>query len=294
MQINVELSYKASGTDGNIVDFYDISQALVGFQRTLALTTHLILNDKIIVQAPHLRGAQVFTSPLENGSWKVFGLVTTLGAGLITLNQQPKDTPLGNLWRSAYDYVISETLGFHVDYDRTLGKQIEDTRPAGSVSKTSLNALKRERLDSLCEKCEPAVEMMHRPIFASRTATLALLSTNVGGAVKSIAQPLNIESYENIKIVRLSDQIRFYKCIVSSYNSNTFSGRIFVSELGRLIPFLLDKKFQTEENISILTQNLHKNSVSNFKDDIWINVRCYEYFSRTNLVKKILIVKVSE
>ena len=294
MQINIELSYNASGKGGNIVNFYDVSQALVGFQRTLALTTHLILNDKIIVQAPHLKGAEIYTSPSENGSFRIIGIITTIGAGMIALNQQPKDTPLGHLWHSAYDYVISETLGFHVDYNLTIGKQLEDSRQSKSVSETSLDALKRERLDSLCEKCELAIEMMHRPIYASKTASLGLLSINVGGSIKNIGQPMNMDTYENIRIERLSDKVRIYRCKVASYNSNLFTGRIFIAEYNRLIPFILDENFRTKEYISLLTENLHKNAAEKFLANFWLNIHCYEYLSRTDIVKKILIVSVSE
>ena len=59
---NISLSYSGLLADRSEIDFYDVSQALVGFQLSLALTTHLILNDEIIVQAPSLKGAHTRVS----------------------------------------------------------------------------------------------------------------------------------------------------------------------------------------------------------------------------------------
>lgn len=117
-RITFELQYTGARTDIHEIDFYDVSQALVGFQRSLALTTHLILNGEIITQSPSLRGARLFAVPAEEGSWKWKANVVFVGTALYALTTAPHDTVLGNLVTSAYDYVISERLGFHVDYER--------------------------------------------------------------------------------------------------------------------------------------------------------------------------------
>ena len=115
--VEVTLSFMGDRADESEIEFYDVAQALIGFQRSLALTTHLILNDEIITQAPSLDGAQILALPPEPGSWKITAAIMLTGA-FYTLGTAPKDTPIGNLISSAYDYVISETLGFHVDYDK--------------------------------------------------------------------------------------------------------------------------------------------------------------------------------
>ena len=113
--VSFTLSYEGKSADRHEIDLYDVAQALMGFQRSIALTTHLVLNDKIITKAPYLKGAKIYALPPEEGSWSIKAGV--LIAGISTAGYQlgtaPKDTPLGHLVHSAYDYVISESLGFH-------------------------------------------------------------------------------------------------------------------------------------------------------------------------------------
>lgn len=55
--VSFTLSYEGNSADRHEIDLYDVSQALMGFQRSIALTTHLVLNDKII-QKPHILKGQ--------------------------------------------------------------------------------------------------------------------------------------------------------------------------------------------------------------------------------------------
>lgn len=129
MTLQVELSFHGEDAEEHIIDFYDAAQALVGFQRSLAITTHLIVNGEVITQAPSLKNARILSHPPEEGSWKTTAVVVTgIVGGAFTLGTAPKDTPIGHLIASAYDYVVSESLGFHVDYDKTLGQSLEDHR----------------------------------------------------------------------------------------------------------------------------------------------------------------------
>lgn len=69
--IQFTLSYQGARSDSHEIDLYDVSQALIGLQRSLALTTHLILNKEIITQSPALKGAYIYALPPEEGSWKL-------------------------------------------------------------------------------------------------------------------------------------------------------------------------------------------------------------------------------
>lgn len=151
------LRYDGGLADNNTIDMYDAARGLAGFQRSLALVTHLIVNGEIITQAPSLRGAQILSSTPEEGSWKVTAVI--LG-GLFTLTSAPKDTTAGDLVFSVYDYVVKSTLGFHVDLTKSLGAQAEDELKKKKVT--------REKLDSLMEKTESSIAEIHRPIIASK------------------------------------------------------------------------------------------------------------------------------
>lgn len=73
--VEFTLSYEGEEADDHAIDFYDVSQALVGFERSLALTTHLVINGTIITQAPALHGARIIAIPAETGSWKQTAVV---------------------------------------------------------------------------------------------------------------------------------------------------------------------------------------------------------------------------
>jgi hypothetical protein len=91
------LSYSGQLANDQLIDFYDISEALVGFQRSLALTTQVVLDGKVIIQAPALRGAKILALPPEPGSWKIKATIIVAAAGLYHIGTVPRDTPLGNL-----------------------------------------------------------------------------------------------------------------------------------------------------------------------------------------------------
>ena len=83
-QIQFSFSFEGGAADDHILDLYDVSQALLGFQRSLALTTHLLLNGQIITQTPFLKGAKIYALPPEPGSWQLKALIVLGATGLYT------------------------------------------------------------------------------------------------------------------------------------------------------------------------------------------------------------------
>ena len=167
-----------------------------------------------------------FDSAPQQGSWKATAIVMAGLTGLyIYVGTAPKDTPIGNLISSAYDYVISETLGFHVDYDKTLGQQYEELK-----GKPDVKRIPQAKFDTVVEKCEASIKAMHRPIVMSETAEKAESKGKNGRAPpRLIGHRLDQETYEHIAFTDQDSQPREIIGRVSSYNVNTFKGRIYVS-----------------------------------------------------------------
>lgn len=84
--MSMSLSYDGALADNNVLAMYDAARALAGFQRTLALTAHLIINGEIITQAPSLKGASIISSTPEEGSWKVTAIIIS---GFTQPSQRP-------------------------------------------------------------------------------------------------------------------------------------------------------------------------------------------------------------
>lgn len=289
--IKFTLSYEGNNSDDHEIDFYDVAQALIGFQRSLAITTHLVLHNEVITQAPSLRDAKIMILPPEEGSWKIMAAIGILGTGVYNLGTAPKDTPIGNLVSSAYDYVISETMGFHVDYNKTLGQQYEEINKEREVK---VPIITQSQLDSVIEKCEQNVLQMHRPIFSSKTAEIAKITSKIKTEEKPFEHPLTFSTFEYIHFSEKSSEPEIISGRVSSYNINTFKGRIFLPEEKRPIPFVLTETARSASCISKITKSLTMNAKNRFIENGNVICKAYKNLSRTGRLKNLLIVEVSK
>jgi hypothetical protein len=176
--VRFSLSFDGAEAAEHAVDLYDVSQALVGFQRSLALTVHLVINGAIITQSPSLRGARIYALPPEPGSWGIKSLVVigSVATGLYQLGSLPNNSPLGHLVFSLYDYVISESLGVHVDFNKSIGQLYEQAKKTNP----KLKPVTETQADSLIEKCDAAIREMHRPISMTKTAESAVITCALG------------------------------------------------------------------------------------------------------------------
>jgi hypothetical protein len=266
------LSYEGADADDHKIDFYDVSQALIGFQRSLALTTHLVLNNQVITQAPSLKNAEISAVPAKAGSWEFVAIVTVLGGGAVTALTASRGTVLGHLIASAYDYVIAQSLGFHVDFEKTLGQQYEETKKNGADT----YVLSEDRFDSLIEKCETAIIQMHRPIVENETATSAKITASLSDKVFQIGKTLNRETNDFVQESKKSESSATLYGRVSSYNVNTFKGRIFLASENRPIPFILSDNSRGPTALALITQSLSLNALDRLKEKGGVMIEAYK------------------
>ena len=251
------LTFDGARAERSEIDLYDVAYALIGFQRSLALTTHLVLNDQIITQSPSLKGAVIVARPPETGSWKIMTGLTIVATGLFQLGTAPKDTPIGHLVYSAYDYVVKESLGVHVDFNKSLGQQYEELQAQGFKG----HVLTESKMDSLIEKCETAIKEIHRPIFGEETATSANIAAHISGKTLPVGVLLDIGTFDYLReTIRDTSEANLVGR-VTSYNSNTFKGRVFVLSEGRPVPFELMPAARGTDALTAITQSLSMNTL---------------------------------
>ena len=293
--VKIILSYEGSDSDNNFIDLYDVSHALIGFQRSIALTTHLIINGEIITQSPSLKGARVLASPAEDGSWK---MAATVLAGIYAIGTAPINTPLGHIVHSVYDYVVSESLGVHVDYKKTIGQLFEEQ----NENKILEINLKQHKIDSLIEKCATPLTDIHRPIFKTKTAITAkitseLLNPNMldfSTDELSVGPTFSMDTFHYIHEEFTSEKPEIIYGRISSYNSNTFKGRIYVPLEGRPISFELSQKCRSNNTIEMVTTSLAINAQKNGGNiDGKLYCRVFKNTSRSGHLKSYIIVAVS-
>lgn len=276
------LTYHGGLADSHLLDFYDASQAFSGLHRSLALTTHLIINEEIITQAPSLRGARIYVRPPVQGSFSILAMVGIGAAAAYKAGTAPPDTPLGHLINSGYDYVVKTALGFHVNYDESLGQSL--------AKHNKRLALPPSKFDSLAEKIETPLKQIHRPITGGSKATHGVLGPADNSSVPRIVD-LNLETFEYVSSTERSDFPVTLEGVVSSYNVNTFQGRIYVPAQGRPIPFKLSDLAQDNLQKSLIAQSLAKNVVNG--DDALIRITAFKNESKDGRLKGLDVVGVS-
>lgn len=287
--IKFDFKFEGLDADEHRIDFYDVNQALIGFQRSLALTTHLVLNNKIITQAPALKGARIYALPPEPGSWKTTAVIAAFAAGAYQLGTAPHDTPMGHLVFSMYDYVISESLGFHVDYDKSLGQLYEAERKKG----VELPQLQQTRADSLIEKCSKAVTEMHRPIFMNQTAASASIAGTIKQRHLPLSTSLSFETYQYLHETFVEPNEIDIIGRVSSYNANSFKGRIYVPEEGRPISFELVPSARSRPKLILITSSLRTSAIERRSDNGFIRCRVVRQLSKSGHLKRYRVLDVS-
>ncbi|PZP12673.1 MAG: hypothetical protein DI602_08500 [Aliarcobacter butzleri] len=284
--LNFELSFEGSNSDKHFIDLYDVSEALKGFHRTLALTSHLMLHSEVITRAPFVKDINIFTHPPKEGSWKLIASLAIGGQFLMTGLTSSQDTILGHLFFSAYDYVISESLGFNVDYNKTLGQlYLEHNKDI------KLPVITESQLDSVIEKVQDSITEMHRPIYKSNTAELLKIKAFSEDTNFNLSSVIDINSYHYIKENVIDGKIFTVTGVVTSYNSNTYRGRIFISEINRPIPFEFDSSLKKKINsIKKVLKSLETHALKKEHLNITMDVKTIK--SRNGKLKAYLVQKI--
>lgn len=280
--LDFELKFDGAEADRGLLEFYDASRALAGFQRSLALTVHLVLHGEIITQAPAAKGFTIYVPPFEEGSWKTKAKVM-LGMAFVA-GSVGKDSPVGQVITSVYDYALQSTLGFPVDYDKTLQQQYFENQQ---------DPITESKIDSLCEKIEASVADMHRPIVISKSAKRGQIF-RCGHEREMVGPLMSPLTYDYVKQTKKEDEEEQSVGYISSYNINTFTGRIYSIEEDRPIPFELDEGTRDKRTVGIITRSQHYNGQTPFDDRALVTLTCNRLVSVTGRVKRLLVLSADE
>jgi len=158
--------------------------------------------------------------------------------------------------------------------------------------KTGSN-LDQSRIDSVVEKCENAVIDIHRPIIKSESAIEAKIRCKYKGEKLKKIPKLTSETYEYISETIKSDLRKTYQAKTTSYNINTYRGRVYVPDLGnRTIPFVISDNSRNRKLIRKLTNSLNIGATDRETEDSFIYINCSKNISSTGRVKSLVIFDV--
>lgn len=273
-----ELTFDGALANEGYLEFYDAARALAGFQRSLALTAHLVINGEIITQAPSARGFELYIPPFREGSWK--SRTKLVIGSAIAIGSVGKDSPVGQVVTSVYSYALSETMGFPVDYSKTLQQQYYEHLRANDISES--------KLDSLCEKIENSVADMHRPIVISKSATRGQI-TRCDYDKSDIGPLMSPLTYDYVKQTIHDDDEVQVSGYISSYNVNTYKGRLFCVEEDRPIPFELNESARSKRIVGLITNSQHNHGQTPFSHDALITLTGTRLVSVTEKTKRLLV-----
>lgn len=296
MDCSFDLKFNGKWADQHAVEFYDVSHAMAGFERVVSLTTHLLINGKVITQSPSAKGFKLVALPPEEGSWKLtVGLVGAMGPTIMAFGTAAPDTAFGWLTKSAVEYVVQETLGFTPNFDETLGAQIKKYR-SSQQGRPICDDLSVERFDSLVEKTESGVKAIHRPIVYSGSAEVASFGYRVGPDEGQMNVYADANTFEYIDKTITSDDFSEYCGIVSSYNANTFRGRLYISEEKRTVPFELGDTVRNTSVVNAITASLSANATQALAGGSGstreVCFTAYRNETKTGRLKSLLVVEV--
>ncbi|MBB5514335.1 hypothetical protein FHS89_000333 [Rubricella aquisinus] len=289
----IELRYRGSAADDAQIQFYDVAQSLIGFERVISLTTHLLINGTIKTQSPSTQGFQVLAQISEEGSWKQ-AVAVSLGTAILSSGVASSDSSFGWLMKSAVSYVIAESLGFEPNFEEVLGSQIREHRNRVDSDFVLPDNLTEERFDAVIEKCESGILSIHRPIAFSRTANIADINFNISGENEQLDYYFDINTYDYVKKTITSEDFSDYHGIVSSYNVNTYKGRFYIPELERTVSFELGNDMKNNDFIAKITDSLARNALSRIpisQRNSDISFRALRNESINNRLKSLLVIQ---
>ena len=205
------------------MNLYDLSVALKGIHRSFTIIGNFIQTDQIITRVPDAKDISVVTTPLHKGSLLIY--VTLILSGAVYVGSLTKQSVLGHLTWSCYDYLVKKMTGRGVDPDKSIFynwySEKGDPEP---------------RIDSLIHKTESSLIEMHRPIFTESAASILITPPRDFSSLE-----FNANTYDAINnIIVYPDSTLFYGR-TSSFNANTQTGMVYIDSEKRAVPFEFDK-----------------------------------------------------
>lgn len=282
--LTLEISYEGSSSDIHRIDLYDVSRAMMGIHRSLAITTHLILNKSMISKCTALKNAEIISLPSEEGSWKM-RIAIAVGSIVTAAMVAPQNSFLGHVIYSAYDYVLSESVGIDLDYEKSLGKLYLENKDK------NIYIPEQHTLDEVADRCHNSLIDIHRPIYESKTAQTAQMKVFIGDKEIKFNSYFNQETFEYLSEEIYKDELFSITGRIVGFSATNYSGRISVDGIDRNIQFKLDSEVKTNENFEKIIESLKNSTLKNSTPiNVTFDVKVIQ--TKKGKIKKYIVKKV--
>lgn len=245
----LRLKYRGGVADESVLSLYDGTTSLQGFAQSLQIVTHAFLNDEVVSRATALKGASLMFRPPRAGS-VVFEVIALIERYPVTST-------------------AAVTLGAPVYYDFLklayrkacgLFEQEPDTPYV-----RNLVDKQEPFFDELAENLEGSLQRAHRPVGDTVSGvTLERPRSVLLGFDEETKDWVNTSEENPISEIMTGNMTRF--------NSVTRNGRVFVDQLGRIVPIRPDEDFPAGR-LPLLTWSLHGSNSSDLPKKLELNVK---------------------
>nr|WP_314528507.1 hypothetical protein [uncultured Brevundimonas sp.] len=205
------------GSDDHLLPADEGAWSLEGIAHAATLVTHFLVEGKVRHRAPYSDQFRIYVAPSRPGSWEVEFMMAL---------RSPE------VWAGA---IVGASISLPTLAFKLLRRV--SARATGVPSRNDETKALEERhqgtFDALVDAAEPSLVRAHRVITNDRT-TLSFTS-------KAFQFEFNRETRKYIETNIKDDHSQVTVGNVASLNVNRRTGRVFIDELGRSVPFLVHK-----------------------------------------------------
>lgn len=235
-QFGLKLRFQGGDADRHLLELYDGTMSLHGFAQALQIATHAYLNAEVTNRATALKGATFYLKAPRQGS--------VLTDFVAVIEKYPATVTVSAA--AFYDF-----LKFSIG------------RATGSQQAEPENAYVRKRwerdepfFDDLAEELEGCLQRAHRGIDEGNVVKATIERPKGEGLLvfnKQTSMWVNTRE-EKPDIYELSGN-------VTRYNTMTGNGRVYITELKRIVPFRPAPEFPFIKR-GLLSWSLHEGNLA--------------------------------
>lgn len=215
------------GSDDHLLPGDEGGWSLEGMAHASTLVTHFLVEGKVRHRAPYSDKFKIYVGPPRSGSWEAQFMLALNSPEVWAGAVAGASVGLPVLAFKLLRRVSNRATGVPTQNDEA--KQIEEARPG--------------TFDALVDAAEPALIRAHRVITSQSTT----LSFSAG----SFLFAFNQETRSYIETNEFDEDASRAVGNVASFNVNRRTGRIFIDELGRGVPFLVHKDADRDTMIAL-------------------------------------------
>lgn len=266
--------FEGDVADRHKVPAYDAISALYGFSRSIIIPCHFVLEGKIRHRKITSKKYQLYLQPAQEGSFEALFELLFVGGAVIASNPIATNVT-SELITNFVTYSMKKAMGLRLT---TKEKLLEQNKIAGSGD-----------LAALAAAVEPALRQAHT-IINNGVVNINLVS----GTGDSVTLDQSTKHY--IYNIHKEAGIQVSLMSVGRYDANSKTGGAFDPQVGRVIPFSIEKNIDKESMRTIL-QSQSDYALRMYEDNEEKSYVAFQYERIVDIngsVKRIEVLKVRQ